>query len=175
MVRTASGPVVRSHAMDGSLHPDVEDLAFLLGTWRGTGRGEYPTIDPFDYEEEIVVEHGGDAWLAYLQTSRDPVSGSALHWERGFLRPGAAPGTVELLLAHPIGVVEVAHGSHDATSMRTATDDPGLVGRTRTGSDVTGLVRRYLVRDDELSYEIDMATERTPMTRHLVATLRRQP
>ncbi|HEX6843772.1 MAG TPA: FABP family protein [Actinomycetota bacterium] len=158
----------------GTVHPDVASLGFLLGRWRGAGRGEYPTIDPFDYEEEVVVEHAGDAWLGYGQTSWDPSTGAALHWERGFLRPGAEPGAVELVLAHPIGVVEVAHGHVDGHALTLTTGD-GRIGRTRTALDVAALVRRYQVEGPELSYEIDMATDRTPMTRHLVATLRRRP
>jgi nitrobindin-like protein len=157
---------------DRVIHDDLRDLAFLLGTWRGSGRGEYPTIQSFDYEEEIVVEHAGDAWLAYRQTSWDPASGEALHWERGFIRPGAHPGTVELVLAHPIGVVEVAHGTVTPSGLELSTD-PGTVASTRTGLSVTALVRRYRVEGEVLAYEIDMATVDVPLVRHLVATLGR--
>ena len=147
-------------------------LAFLLGTWKGSGEGEYPTIAPFDYEEEIVVEDVGDTFLVYTQRSWSE-DGAPIHLERGFLRPGA-DGEVELTLAHPLGLVEVAHGQPDGARVTFETTDGG-VGRTRTGSDVTGVVRRYAVDGDTLSYEVDMATERTEMSIHLRGALRRQP
>jgi hypothetical protein len=158
--------------MDAAVHPDVAGLAFLIGTWVGGGHGGYPTIEPFDFSEEIVVEHGGDAWLGLRQRSWAP-DGSTLHWERGFLRPGETAEALELTLAHPLGLVEVAHGTRDGTSFATRTE-PGGVGRTATGLDVVGVQRRYVVDGDELRYELDMQTERTPMTWHLASTLRRR-
>lgn len=36
------------------LHPDLEPLASLLGTWRGDGEGTWSGTDPFQYREEIA-------------------------------------------------------------------------------------------------------------------------
>lgn len=154
-----------------TLHEDLQPVAFLLGTWRGEGRGEYPTIESFAYGEELMFEDVGDVFLVYTQRSWAVPDGAPLHLERGFLRPGA-DGAWELALAHPLGLTEVAHGVLDGTALAFATPEGGI-GHTATGLDVTGLARRYRVEADTLSYEIDMATERTPMRRHLVATLQR--
>jgi hypothetical protein len=158
--------------MPPALHEDVRVFAFLLGTWRGEGSGGYPTIEPFTYREEVVFEHVGDPFLLYRQESWSP-SGEPVHFERGFLRPGEAPGWLELCLAHPIGVTEMAHGRLDGSSF-DLTSDEADIGHTRTGLDVRGLRRRYRVEDDGLSYALDMATGDTPMAFHLEATLRRE-
>ena len=100
---------------------------------------------------------------------------SPLHFERGFLRPGAEPGEVELCLAHPIGLTEIAHGTFDGTSIEISTDRDGVVGRTRSGSAVKHLSRRYQVERDILTYELFMETDGTPMSLHLRGTLRRRP
>jgi hypothetical protein len=47
------------------------------------------------------------------------------------------------------------------------------IGRTTTGMDAVALIRRYRVQGDTLRYETEMQTERTPMSRHLGAELRR--
>jgi hypothetical protein len=158
-----------SELVRGPLHSDLEPLAFLVGTWRGTGKGEYPTIEPFDYEEELTFEHVGDTFLLYEQRSWSPENGAPIHFERGFLRPGE-DGLIELTLAHPLGLTEVSEGELIGTSFELTAKD---VSRTTTGMDVVGLVRRYRVDGDDLTYVTDMATERTPMALHLDASLRR--
>ncbi len=158
--------------MTPTLHEDVASLAFLLGTWSGEGRGKFPTIQQFAYREEIVFEHVGDPYLLYRQGSWDLAGDAPVHFERGFLRPGVMPGSLELCLAHPIGVTEVAHGSLAGRSL-TLTAVASGIGHTSTSLDVQGLVRRYRVQDEVLTYELDMQTGETPMTRHLDAALRR--
>jgi hypothetical protein len=160
--------------MDAAPHADLSRLTFLLGTWEGGGRGEYPTIEPFDYDEEIQIEHVGDPFLLYGESSWVSSDHAPLHFERGFIRPGGNPDVVELCLAHPLGLTEIAHGTVDGASMEFATELDGIVGRTRTGSAVTGLTRSYRVENDILTYELLMATDGTPMTLHLRGTLRRR-
>lgn len=155
--------------MGPELHGDLQPLAFLLGTWRGRGSGDYPTIEPFDYEEELRFEHVGDTFLLYQQASWSPDDGGPIHFERGFLRPGE-PGRVEFTLAHPIGLTEIAEGSLDGTAFELTSTD---IGRTTTGLGTTAVIRRYRVDGDVLRYRTDMATRETPMALHLESELRR--
>jgi hypothetical protein len=153
-------------------NPDLEYLRFLLGTWRGEGDGEFPTIRPFRYGEEMVVEDVGDAFLLFRQSSWTLPDGAPIHFERGFLRPGPEPGSVELTLAHPLGLAEVGVGVVDETSIVFASE---ALLRTPTGDPVRSLRRRYLVRDDVLTYEIDMETDGTGLSRHLTGRLQKVP
>jgi hypothetical protein len=155
--------------MDPAVHPDVRAFAFLLGRWEGAGEGVWPPGDPFRYREEMTFEHVGDAFLLYAQSSWSADDGSPLHFERGFIRPGAA-GRVEVTLAHPLGIVEVAEGPLASDLLEV---ESVALALTSTGSPVSGLRRRIEVADDVLRYELWMSMRGGPSTRHLVGELKR--
>ena len=91
------------------LHPDLNPLAWLVGTWRGKGHGEYPTIKPFQFISETVFNHDGRPFLNYFSRS----------WivddDGEIIRPGASeagfwrikPNNVlEVVISHNTGITE---------------------------------------------------------------------
>lgn len=151
------------------LHPDLDPLASLVGAWRGEGHGEYPTIDSFDYLEEVEFSHVGKPFLAYTQRTRDARTGLALHAECGYLRPAGA-GRVELVIAQPSGIVEVHEGSVDAGRIELAS--VGVL-TSPTAKACTAVTRCLVVEADELRYDLAMAAVGLPLTHHLTAVLGR--
>lgn len=156
------------------LHPAIEPLAFLLGTWSGSGTGEYPTIASFAYEETITFTHVGKPFLAYSQRTKASDDGRPLHAETGYWRC-PEPGRVELVLAHPTGVVEVEEGTIEdgVIDLRTV-----HIARTSTAKEVTSLRRVFRFRagnaSPTLEYTVAMGAVGLPETHHLAATLTRE-
>lgn len=157
------------------LHPSLAPLATLVGTWRGRGQGDYPTIEPFDYLEEITFGHVGKPFLAYVQRTRNPADDLPMHAEAGYLRPGPDDASAELVIAQPTGVTEVHTGTVADEDGRLVVDlrcdDPR---HTPTARNVTVVRRRLVVTGDELHQDLWMGFDEHPETHHLTATLRRQ-
>lgn len=154
------------------LHPDCRPLASLLGTWRGRGAGDYPTIDPFEYTEEVTFSHVGKPFFAYEQRTRDANDGRPLHREAGFLRPTASD-RAELVLAHPTGVAEILEGPVRLGPPIVFDLWTTSVTLTSTAKDVTQLHRAVELDGDVLRYTIAMAAVGLPLTHHLEAELHR--
>src|SRR5919204_3392041 len=126
-------------------------------------------MEPFRFRERMRFDHVKDAFLLYEQASWLLEDDAPLHFERGVVR-SAGEGRVELVLAHPNGVAEVAEGTIHGTHIDVVSS---TVARSATASRVTALARRYRVEDDVLTYQLDMATETQPLTFHVRGELRR--
>jgi hypothetical protein len=151
------------------MHPDLELLAPLMGTWEGEGRGEYPTIDSFSYTETMRFADTGKRFLVYSQRTADAITGTGLHVETGYWRP-APPDRVEVTIAHPMGQTELAEGTVDGGrfELRSIT-----IANATTAKRVELLERSFVVDGDTLRYEMRMAAEGVPLTHHLAAELHR--
>jgi hypothetical protein len=156
------------------LHERLEPLSFLVGSWRGLGVVGYPTIEEQRYEQELVFAHDGRPFLEYssrtwiLDADGNRVKASAR--EAGWWRPGKQPRDVEVLLAHPSGIVEVYVGEVVFHKVELQTD---VVARTETAKQVSALHRLYGLVEGDLAYAVDLAAVDQGLQPHLSARLQR--
>lgn len=152
-------------------HPSLVPVAGLIGSWRGPGRGEYPTIAPFEYTEELTFTDVGKPFLTYLQRTWSP-QGVPMHTETGYLRV-SNDTVVELILAQPTGQTELAEGP--------LVTEPGGFGaklhsrmvNAASAKTVEATIRRLRLADDKVTTTFAMAAVGIPMTHHLSSTLHR--
>ena len=50
----------------GEPHAALAPVLFLLGRWEGAGVGGYPTIESFQFGQEISFSHNGKPYLIYV-------------------------------------------------------------------------------------------------------------
>lgn len=152
------------------LPPESAQLEPLIGTWKGQGHGDYPTIESFDYLEEVSFSTiPTKPFLVYTQKTRHAETGAPLHTEAGYVR-SVAPGRVELTIAQPTGIVEVHSGTIEDGVFAFVSD---RVVTTPTAVDVSACTRTITVTADVLSYVFAMEAVGEPLTKHLTARLGR--
>lgn len=163
----------------------------LIGTWRGEGAGEYPTIEPFKYTEELTIVESGKPFLNYRQRTWSP-AGDPMHTEVGFLR-GPSVDSVEFIIAQPTGQTELLEGVYSETAAGFRLELHGRIMNSATAKQVDATRRIFEFTragtdsadtdspgpsdpgnsSDVLTYDFAMAAVGVEMTHHLSATLRR--
>ncbi|SFA74945.1 protein of unknown function [Amycolatopsis marina] len=148
----------------------------LVGVWRGEGEVNYPTIDgPRRIAQQLTISHDGRPFLhhearSWLLDDEGNVVRPAAR-ETGWWRP-QADDTIELLLTHSSGILELFYGKpRGQSSWELGTD---AVIRTSTAKEVTGAQRLYgLVNNGDLGYVEERAMVGEPMQPHVSLYLRR--
>jgi nitrobindin-like protein len=155
------------------LHPDLVPLAFLLGQWHGNGHGDYPTIDAFQFGQELGFTHDGRPFLHYFSRTwllgEDGSAVRPLALETGFLRP-RPDREIELLLTHPTGFAEIYYGTVDGPRLVLTTD---AVVRTSSAKEYVAGQRLYGLVEGDLLWTFDMAAQGQELQPHIWARLRR--
>lgn len=155
------------------LHPDCFPLAWMLGTWEGAGVGGYPTIEDFQFGQEVELSHNGKPFLSYVSRSwrlnAEGTPNEPLATETGFWRP-RPNNDLELVLAHPTGIVEIWLGEIEGAKIEMRTD---VVARTSSAKEYTAGHRLYGLVDGDLLWAFDMAAMGQPMQSHISARLKR--
>jgi hypothetical protein len=159
-----------------SLNDACLALLPLVGVWRGEGEIDYPTIDgPRKFGQQLTIAHDGRPFLfhearSWLLDDDGNVIRPAAR-ETGFWRP-QPDGTIELLLAHSSGIIELFYGKTSGqASWELGTD---AVVRTATAKEVTAGQRLYgIVNNGDLGYVEERAMVGQPLQPHASAILRR--
>ncbi len=159
--------------LDPDMPMELAPLAWLIGRWEGVGVVGYPTMESRQFGQEIVCSHDGRPFLEWqsrtwsLDAEGNPATPMAV--ELGFWRPGPA-GEVELLLAHPTGIVELYYG--DATPAKVELKTDGVL-RSPRAKEYNAAHRLYGYVHSNLMWSMDMAAVGHPLQSHVSAELRR--
>lgn len=158
------------------LDPRCKGLLPLVGVWRGSGKfGNEPGTSAPDFGQQLTIAHDGRGFLRHesIAWHLDPEGGVTGPGARevGFWLP-QADGSIELLIAHSEGRIEVFYGqARTATSWGLSTDG---VWRTVSGPPIVGATRLYgITPDGRLAYVEERAHTDIPLQPHASAALQR--
>ena len=157
-----------------NLHPELMPLAWLVGTWRGKGRGEYPNVPGFQYAQEVSFNHDGRPFLNYFSRSwiideNDEIIRPAAS-EVGFWRI-KENNVLEVILAHNTGIAEGWVGLVQGAKIQLAMDQGYSAPSAKI---VTAGSRLYGLVEGELFTSYDMAAQGQTLQAHLWSSLERQ-
>lgn len=162
--------------MSAKIHESLAPVSFLVGKWQTVdmAKGVYPTIEPFQYHEEIEFVSVGQPVLNYYSKTRHSVSLKPMHLESGYLRVKPGTSEVAFMVAHNFGLTSMEEGYAIDNILSLESKD---ILRMSFGKDpaVAKICRSYTYDEnaDELNFCLKMETTNTPLQDHLSATYKR--
>lgn len=159
--------------IDPTMHPDLAPLAWMIGSWAGAGVVGYPSIESRNFGQEIDVTHDGRPFLMWtsrtwlLNEQGEKERAAAI--ETGFWRP-QPDDEVELLLAHPTGIVEMYYGKTSPARVELQTD--GVI-RSPQAKEYSAAHRMYGYVNGNMMWVMDMAATGHALQSHVSAELKR--
>lgn len=143
------------------------------GVFSGVGTGFYPTIDDFEYQENLSFSNDGRPFIR-LEQKTGTLDGRPLHQEVGYIRI-RSENEVELLLVQPTGVAEVSLGTYWEDDDRAVLDfSSESVVTTRSALPVAKTRRTYSLDGDNLVFEFHMEAVGEEFQKHLQSNLKKQ-
>uniref|UniRef100_A0A8C0QQS6 THAP domain containing 4 n=1 Tax=Chelonoidis abingdonii TaxID=106734 RepID=A0A8C0QQS6_CHEAB len=178
------------------LNPVIEPLSWMLGTWLSDppGDGDFPTMKPFQYLEEVHISHVGQPMLNFSFNAFHPDTRKPMHRECGFIRLKPDTNKVAFISAQNTGLVEVEEGEVNGQELSIASHSIARISFAKKPhvEQVTYLpstrllypgcvclfpsqiTRKFRLNSDgKLEQTVSMATTAQPMTQHLHITYKK--
>ena len=155
----------------------INELNFLIGEWKGTGFAEYPTIDPVEYLESLVISgNNKNPVLHYEQktfiTKPAERNGEPIFWESGFIIDDGN-GLFKMVNTQVSGRIETLKGN----ALKTNEGKVELELKSTSIINDDKLIksgRKFIFSKDNIEYELNMSTTKNPAyQQHLSAKLYR--
>ncbi|XP_013363541.1 PREDICTED: THAP domain-containing protein 4 [Chinchilla lanigera] len=157
------------------MNPVVEPLSWMLGTWLSDppGAGTFPTLQPFQYLEEVHISHVGQPMLNFSFNSFHPDTRKPLHRECGFIRLKPDTNKVAFVSAQNTGIVEVEEGEVNGQELCIASHSIARISFAKEPH-VEQITRKFRLNSEgKLEQTVSMATTTQPMTQHLRVTYKK--
>ncbi len=159
-------------------------LTWLQGAWTGSGSGGFPTMNAFEYDNQIRVRYLDEAFdvepliqfeeIAWVYENDER---RFKHWETGFFKP-TEDDRIQFYISHNTGRIEVTYGQCVKIDPNEKSFE--LILESNFIRNDVGLktahksFRTIVLKNGSLNYSLDMTTEDiADPTFHLEATLER--
>ncbi|XP_072941353.1 peroxynitrite isomerase THAP4-like [Epargyreus clarus] len=159
------------------VHEALKPIAWLSGRWvTEAGRGSFPNLTDFSYNEELEFICIGQPMFNYMSTSMHPEKHIPMHQERGFLRIRPETNELAFIVSHNFGLASLEEGTVDADKKEIRLKTVNITRMSFTKPPHVKSFKREirLIAPDTLEIVLFMETDHTPLSEHLKAIYKKR-